>query len=96
VLGMSVPVTQKVPVTPPVLGSAHISGGVFSFTFTNGPSPNFFVVTSTNLNLPLTNWQVLGHLTNDGSGVFNFSTTIQTNGPKRFYRVTWPGPPGGT
>lgn len=97
VLSLAIAITQTIPITPPVLADVHLSGGgTFSFTFTNGSSPNFVVVTSTNLSLPLTHWTVLGPLTNDGTGVFNFSTTVKTNEPERFYRVSWPGPPGGT
>jgi len=48
------------------------------------------VLSSTNLSLPLTYWTVVGTPTNNGSGLFLFTTEPLTNDTKRFYRVKSP------
>jgi autotransporter-associated beta strand protein len=66
--------------TPPVVGSIGLENGKLIMTgfggVTNG---NYYVLTSTNLAAPLTNWARL--LTNqfDGSGNFNFTNPLGVN-----------------
>lgn len=61
----------------------------FQFAFTNAPNVDFTVLTSTNLALPLTNWKVLGRVTETSSGQYQFTDTSATNQPQ-FYRVVSP------
>ena len=91
-LGQPIPVTQSAaPVTPPNLTGLTILGnGAFQFGFTNDQDASFTVLTTTNLTSPLTNWTVLGTLTNNGSGQYQFTDLAATNGGQRFYRVSSP------
>lgn len=77
-------------VTPPDFGNLSISGSSLIFSGSNGmPSANFYLLTTTNLATPLTNWTRL--LTNqfDGNGNFNFTNPAGTN-PGSFYRLQLP------
>jgi hypothetical protein len=80
-----------VATNPPVLSSlTTLSDGAFQFTFTNRPGASFTVLCTTNLVLPLTNWSVLGPVTENPSGQFRFTDPQATNGGRRFYRVRSP------
>jgi sugar lactone lactonase YvrE len=90
-LGQTVPVTQNaVPVTPPILTGAQLTGGVFSFAFSNNQGASFTVWTTTNVALPLADWTVAGTPTNNGSGLYQFATPTSANDVERFYRVSSP------
>jgi sugar lactone lactonase YvrE len=90
-LGQTVPVTQNaVPVTPPILIGAQLTGGVFSFAFSNNQGASFTVWTTTNVALPLADWTVAGTPTNNGSGLYQFATPTSANDVERFYRVSSP------
>ena len=45
---------------------------------------------TTDLSLPLSNWTVLGALTDNPPGQFQFTDPQATNGALRFYRVRSP------
>jgi autotransporter-associated beta strand protein len=67
--------------TPPVIGNIGISGGKLFLSGTGGvTNGTYYVLTSTNLAAPLTNWTRL--LTNqfDTSGDFNFTNAVNTGG----------------
>ena len=57
---------------------------------TNTSEDTATVLTTTNLLLPLTNWTVLGTVTDNPPGQFQFSDPQATNHPLRFYRVRSP------
>ena len=90
--GQTIPITQSAAsVTPPTLtGLTILNNGAFQFAFTNNQGAAFTVLTTTNLLLPLTNWTVLGTLTNNGFGQYQFTDLTATNGIQRFYRVISP------
>ena len=90
--GQTIPITQSAtPVTPPTLtGFTILSDGAIQFGFTNNQGAAFTVWTTTNLWLPQTNWTVLGTLTNNGLGQYQFTDLTVTNGIPRFYRVSSP------
>ena len=89
-LGQSIAVTQ-IDVLPPFLTGCTILGnGSFHFCFTNNQGVSFSVWTSPDMTLPFTNWTLLGTLTNDGSGQFQFTDPAATNNSQNFYRVSSP------
>jgi fibronectin-binding autotransporter adhesin len=76
-----------VVITKPFIASAFLSGNGFAFTGTGGvANANFYLLGSTNLSTPVTNWTRL--LTNqfDNSGDFNFSNPFGTNS-QNFYML---------
>ena len=76
--------------TPPaiILTSAGVlPGGAFQFGFTNTPGVSFTVLATTNLALPLSNWTVLGGVTEVSPGNFQFTDPQATSYTQRFYRV---------
>jgi N-acetylneuraminic acid mutarotase len=77
--------------TPIVLTSlTKLPGGAFSFSFTNYPGYSFTALASTNVSLPLSNWTVLGSISEVSTGRFQFTDLQATNNSKRFYRARWP------
>jgi hypothetical protein len=64
--------------------------GAFQFAFTNTPGAVFTVLATTNPVLPLSNWTVLGGVTEVSPGHFQFADPQATNSPRRFYRVRSP------
>jgi len=58
--------------------------------FTNAPFAPFALLTSTDVSLPLSNWTVLGAVTEIAPGQFTFSNAQMTNNPQRFYHVRSP------
>jgi autotransporter-associated beta strand protein len=83
-------VISVVSTTPPVINSVSWSGNNFAFSGTGGVAgANFYVLASTNIGTPLSNWTPL--LTNqfDGNGNFNFTNGTGTNA-QNFYRLQLP------
>jgi autotransporter-associated beta strand protein len=79
-------IVSTAPPTPPLLQSISLAGNNFAFTGTGGATgATFYVLGSTNINTPLTNWTRL--LTNqfDNNGNFNFTNPAVTNSPQQFY-----------
>ncbi|HVV72527.1 MAG TPA: hypothetical protein VHI52_13690 [Verrucomicrobiae bacterium] len=91
VLGQNVPVTQTVPNTNPMtLTGLILSNHVFSLLFTNSNiTASFTILTATNVNLPLSNWTVLGNATNSSGTLFRFIDPA-ANDQSRYYRVRSP------
>lgn len=78
-----------VPVPPIVLTNAAVlPDGTFQFAFSNIPGLNFTVRGTTNLELPFTNWALLGSATEISPGQFQFTTAPVSS--QQFYRVTTP------
>jgi autotransporter-associated beta strand protein len=80
-----------VVVTKPFIATAVISGNGFAFAGTGGvANANFYLLGSTNLSTPLTNWTPL--LTNqfDDSGDFNFTNAIPPGAPQAVYLLQLP------
>ncbi|HEX5222611.1 MAG TPA: kelch repeat-containing protein [Verrucomicrobiae bacterium] len=78
---------STVNATPPVLTDVQFAAGAFQFSFTNNPGAGFSVLASTNLALPLSNWTIMGGVTEISSGRFQFRDPNATNFPRRFYQV---------
>src|SRR5262249_9783259 len=89
--GVSITVNQAGVITPPLLsGAKMLSNGTFQFSFTNNPAGSFTVISTTNVSLPLSQWTVAGVPTMIAPGVFQFTSGLATNGPRRFYNVRSP------
>jgi hypothetical protein len=81
------------PVAPALSGSAVAGNGSFQLSFTNMPGYTFTILGTTNLSLAVTNWTVLGQVTDTppGSGSYKFvDSGAATNKTHRYYRVSWP------
>jgi autotransporter-associated beta strand protein len=77
-------VATVVPV--PGINSFLQSGGNLVFSGTNGPASGaYYVLTSTNLSLPLSNWTVLSTNSFDASGNFSVTNPIVGGGPPGFF-----------
>jgi hypothetical protein len=75
---------------PPCLGITWSSAGpVLSGTSTLA-GRTYYVRTTTNLALPLTNWTVLATNTFDAAGNFSFTNPASPNTPQQFYRLQMP------
>jgi autotransporter-associated beta strand protein len=75
----------------PRFGAISISGDGLVISGTNGVADaNYYLVTSTNVATPLSNWTRL--LTNqfDSNGNFIFTNGLATNSPQGFYRLLLP------
>jgi hypothetical protein len=85
--------TNLVVVTAPTLGDvAFVVGTGLSFSFTNTPGASgaFTVRVTTNLALPFSQWQNLGHPTEVSAGDYQFTDSQTTNQPQKFYSITSP------
>jgi autotransporter-associated beta strand protein len=79
------------PSAPPVIGGIKISGGNMALSGYGGPANGtYYILTSTNLVTPLTNWTRL--LTNqfDAAGDFTFTNTINISNAQNFYLLQLP------
>jgi uncharacterized repeat protein (TIGR03803 family) len=81
--------TSSLP-TAITLTHTKLLNGVLQGFFTNTPGASFTVVFSTNLNLSLSDWSVLGPVTEVSPGQFQFTDPQAANGGKRFYCVRSP------
>jgi hypothetical protein len=87
-VGADLPFTTA-PVAAPRLSAVTYSSGGAHFTFTNTPGVTFTVLGTTNMALPVNQWDNLGHPTEGPAGQYQF-TDPQTNQPEHFYRVRQP------
>ena len=77
--------------TPAILvQGTRLSNGAFQLNITNAPGTAFTALSSSNLTLPLGSWGVLGSIPEITPGQFQFTDTLATNQPRRFYRVRSP------
>jgi len=67
-----------------------LAGGAFQYSFTNTPGLAFTALTSTNIALPLSNWTILGAVTEIAPGQYQFTDVQNTNDPMRFHSVRQP------
>lgn len=72
--------------SPPQIGPAtYLGNGQLQFSVTNGAGATFTILATTNLGLPLSNWQVLG----TSSPVYQI-TNSDTNVSQQFFRLQFP------
>jgi hypothetical protein len=90
-VGESNPFTVLAP--PPAANLLTLrgpTGSAFGFAFASTPGATFTVLGTTNLALPLTNWSLLGPVTETPPGQFQFIDPASTDLPRRFYKLRWP------
>jgi hypothetical protein len=72
----------------PAISSVAISAGNLVFSGANGTaSGTFYVLTTTNLAIPLTNWITLATNSFDGSGAFSVTNAVKPGTLQQFYRI---------
>ncbi len=75
----------------PVLGKTVIpASGQFAFQFAGNPSGSYSILATTNLTLPVIDWEVLGSATFISNDLFQYVDTHTGNYPRRFYKLRSP------
>jgi hypothetical protein len=79
-------------VTPPNLGGATISGGVFTIAFTNATGASFSVLATNDVTVPKATWPVIGTAVENpaGSGNYQFTDPNPATNSTRFYILRQP------
>jgi len=78
----------KAAPSQPTITSTKASGGNLIFSGTGGTTNGtYYVLTSTNLATPLTNWTTNSTSTFDGTGAFSVTNAINPTVPKQFYII---------
>jgi hypothetical protein len=79
------------PPSSPQINDVSLSGNDLIIRGTNGLSGGvYYLLSTTNLNLPVTNWDVVRTNIFDASGGFNLTNAIDTNSPLQFYLLQSP------
>jgi len=80
-----------VVVAPPVINSVAVTSGTLVFQGSSGvPGATFYLLGSTNLTTPMTNWSRLLTNTFDNNGNFDLTNLLNPNGPWNFFRLQAP------
>jgi hypothetical protein len=77
------------PVQPELTGLTLLGNGALQFAFTNVAGASFTVVGTTNIVLPINEWEVIGPVIEVAPGQFSFTGPAPT-GSNQFYRVRSP------
>ena len=84
----SIPTTKPCPFCGEQIMQAAMTGGYFVFSGTNGaPGWTYYVLASTNLEVPLAGWAVIATNAFDGAGNFSFSNAVVPGSPREFYAM---------
>ena len=75
---------------PTLINVTELGDGAVRFTFRNAPRASFSILSATNVELPRTNWTVVGPPLQTGPGLYEFKDANVTNENRRFYRVRSP------
>jgi hypothetical protein len=74
------------PPAPPVIGGMTLSGSNLAINGSGGiPGGNYCVLTSTNMALPLNQWQSISTNSFDATGNFSFTNNLDPNIGQQFY-----------
>ncbi len=76
--------TACLKVVPPRIVSGYFTNGLFHLTGLGGANLQYQV--QANSTLTTTNWQTIGTVNSDGTGVIEFEDTAAIQ-PSRFYRL---------
>jgi autotransporter-associated beta strand protein len=75
-----------VSILPPAITNSSVSGGNLTFSGSGGtPNWDYYVLTSTNLALPMAQWTRIATNQFDSGGAFNYAAALDPNLPRRFY-----------
>jgi autotransporter-associated beta strand protein len=79
-------VISVVPLSPPpAIGKVRIEGSNVIFSGTNAPDAwTYYILSSTNLSLPLTNWTRIATNQTDGNGNYAVTNSVNPNLPQIF------------
>jgi len=79
-------VISVVPLSPPpAIGTVRIAGSNVVFSGTNAPDAwTYYILSSTNLSLPLTNWTRIATNQTDGNGNYAVTNSVNPNLPQIF------------
>jgi polygalacturonase len=84
-------VQAPAPPSPPSFGSISATGNGLVMSGTGGTiNGTYYVLTSTNIALPTSQWAPVATNLFDGSGNFVFTNAINANSPQTFYRLQVP------
>lgn len=87
----STPGGTQFPPPPPTLTKVTVLGnGSFRLNFADIPGYTFTVLGSTNIGLALSNWTVLGSVTDSPAGSYQFIDSTAPANTRRCYLVRWP------
>jgi autotransporter-associated beta strand protein len=87
----SISVQSVGPAPSPVVTSVTLSGGNLIFGGTNGiEGHNYYVLTTTNLGLALSNWTAISTGAFGAGGVFSITNPVAIGTPARFYLLQVP------
>jgi len=87
----TITVVSTAPPMPPVFSQLHLSGNSLLFGGSNGTANGtYYVLTSTNVTMPLANWLPLTTNQFDAAGNFVFSNAISPGATQIFYRLQVP------
>ncbi|HVM51102.1 MAG TPA: LamG-like jellyroll fold domain-containing protein [Candidatus Acidoferrum sp.] len=89
VSGTSVNLVVTGGVSQPGISSVSLSGTTLTLSGTNGGSGNYYVLSSTNVALPLGEWSSIATNPVGPGGTFSFSTDVGSS-PRLFYRIVIP------
>jgi autotransporter-associated beta strand protein len=79
------------PSSQPVIAAATMNGGNFVFSGSNGVAGwPYWVLTSTNLTVPMTNWSLISTGYFDPYGNFVFTNPVSAEAPQNFYLLELP------
>jgi autotransporter-associated beta strand protein len=77
--------------TPPSFATVSFNGGQLTIQATGGvASVTYYLLASTNLELPAASWTRVATNTFDGTGTFVFSNLVDFGNPQTYYRIQLP------
>ena len=86
-----VPVNFPAPPPPPIVNGVRLASGSLVISGTNGTAGAiYYVLTTTNLAVPLTNWTILSTNQFGPGGSLNFTNLLNPAAPQTYYRLRLP------
>ena len=75
---------------PPSISSVTSAGGNVIFSGIGPTNDSYYVLSATNVDLPMTNWSPIATNVFSPSGTFSITNVIDTNTPTEFFRLQLP------